>query len=219
MKLESRHPRPSRRPRAAGFTLIEVLTVILIIAILAAVLVTQLRDSEQASRVQTTTQLLAKLEAAIKSYENDQGSSPPSSFTSAQEVANDGDNVGIEALVVALWSKKYEAGGLLEDVRDQLINMDGDSSPKQLTDFGTRELLEIPDAFGNPLAYIERSDYGVGNRNYLTLGEEGEVRSAATAFKNPRTGQYYQAQTFQLISAGLDGAFGTEDDITTFDRD
>jgi len=209
------------RPRRAGFTLIELLTVILILSILAAVLVTQLRDSEQASRVQLTTQLLAKLEAAIRSYQNDEGGCPASSFSAAQEVSNDGENVGIEALVVALWSKKYEAGGLLEDERDKLVNVDGDSAPKQLTDFATRELLEIPDSWDNPVAYIERADYGVGSRVYLTLDNDTgeELRSTPTAYKNPRTGQYFQAQTFQLISAGPDARFGTEDDITTFDRE
>jgi len=204
----------------AGFTLIEVLAVLLILSILVAVLVVNLRDSEGAAKIQIARQQLTKLEAAVKHYENEFGAAPASSFQPAQEVANDGLNVGIEALVVALWSKKYEAGGLLPDVRDALANTDADRSPKQLTDFDSRDLLEIVDPWHNPIAYIERTDYPVTNRRYRTVEAESgeEIESAPVAFKNATTGQYYSAQGFQLISAGPDGRFGTDDDITSFER-
>jgi prepilin-type N-terminal cleavage/methylation domain-containing protein len=204
----------------AGFTLIEILAVILILGILATILLTQLGGAEEAVRVQTTAQRLAKVEAAIEHYAREFGGYPPSSFQGDQEVANDGTNVGCEALVVALWSRKWDAGGLLGEVVDALVNTDEDSSPKPQTDFGNRALLEIPDDWGNPIAYIERTDYGVTGRPYLTYdGETGvELESAPVAFKNSRTGLFYQAQKFQLVSAGPDGEFGTEDDITTFER-
>jgi prepilin-type N-terminal cleavage/methylation domain-containing protein len=205
----------------AGFTLIELLAVILILAILVTVLIVNLRDSEAAAKVEVARQELAKLEAAVKAYQNEFGAAPPSSFGPGQEVANDGLNVGIEALVVALWSRKYEAGGLLGDVRDQLENTDSDRSTKQLTDFETRELLEIVDPWGNPIAYLERADYAVTSRRYRTVETETgeELESVPLAFKNPATGQYYAAQGFQLISAGPDGVFATADDVTTFERD
>lgn len=217
------HPTPSPRgtPRAAaGFTLIELLAVLLILSILVGVLVVMLRDTEAGARTEVARQQLMTLETAIRSYQNEFGAAPPSSFVPAQEIGNDGTNVGNEALVVALWSRKYEAGGLLADVRDQLVNTDGDRSTKQLTDFDTRELLEIVDPWENPIAYIERSDYAQSNRRYLTYEPDGrQVESVPLAFKNPSTGQYYNAQGFQLISAGPDGLFGTEDDITPFTRD
>lgn len=210
-----------RALRSAGFTLIELLAVLLILTILVAVLVINLRDVQGATEVQVTKQLLTKVGAAIDNYANENGGAPPSSFQAGQEVGNDGTNVGIEALIVTLFSKKFEAGGLLNDVRDQLINSDGDRSTKQLTDFDSRELLEIADQWNNPIAYIERSDYGASNRAYLTTDTETQeqVRSVPVAYKNPTTGQYYAAQGFQLLSAGPDGRFGTEDDITSFERE
>jgi prepilin-type N-terminal cleavage/methylation domain-containing protein len=211
---------PRSAPSSAGFTLIEILAVMLILAILVAVLVTQLRDTEAAVQSQVAEQQLDVLESAIKSYQNENGRAPPSSFEPGQEVGNDGLNVGNEALVVALWSKKYEAGGLLSDVRDKLANTDGDRSTKQLTDFDTRDLLEIVDPWDNPIAYIERSDFGQTNRRYLTSDPEGNrLESVPLPFKNPTTGQFYNASSFQLISAGPDGSFGTEDDITPFERE
>lgn len=211
----------SRARQSAGFTLIEVLAVLLILSILVAVLVTQLHDSQSAVLMDNARNQLRILGSAIQSYQNEFGAAPPSSFTPAQEVGNDGTNVGNEALVVALWSNKYEAGGLLAEVRDQLVNTDGDRSTKQLTDFDTRELLEIVDPWENPIAYIERSDYGQTNRRYRTYDVESkqEVESVPLAFKNPTTGQYYNAQSFQLISAGPDGRFGSADDITPFERE
>ena len=209
-----------RRDRA-GFTLVELLAVILILSILVWALTKGLFEAMGTTKLQTTRQLLAKLGAAAEHYQREQGKYPPSSFEPGQEVANDGRNVGIEAFVVAMFSKKFEAGGLLEDVRDTLVNTDADSSPRQLTDFATRELLEVPDAWGNPVAYLERTDYTATNRRYLTLEAETsqEVESAPVAFKNARTGQFHAAQTFQFISAGEDGRFGTDDDITTFERE
>lgn len=208
-----------RNARRAGFTLVELLAVILILSILTFALVKGLSEGMGATKVSTTRQLLAKLGAAAEHYQREMGKYPPSSFESAQEVSNDGLNVGIEAFVVALFSKKFEAGGLLEDVRDQLVNLDVDTSARQLTDFGTRELLEVPDAWGNPVAYIEKSDYSVSNRRYLGFdaktGEEQE--SVPLPVKNPRTGQYVAPTSFQFLSAGADGRFGTEDDVTAFE--
>jgi len=213
------NPRPAAR--SAGFTLIELLAVLLILSILVYVLITNLRDAEGTAKLEIARQGLSQLGAAVNSYQSENGAAPPSSFVPGQEVANDGTNVGIEALVVTLWSNKYEAGGLLNDVRDKLINSDGDRSSKQLTDFATRDLLEISDPWGNPIAYIEKSDYALTNRRYLTTESENgaQVESVPLAYKNAATGQYYAALGFQLISAGPDGRFGTEDDVTSFQRE
>jgi len=212
---------PTQLRTRAGFTMIELLAVLLIISILVVVLMVTLRDTKKATEVELTKTLLLKLEAAAKHYQNDNGAAPLSSFQAGQETSNDGLNVGIEAFVVAMWSKKYEAGNLLAEVRDQLVNTDGDRSTKQLTDFDTRDLLEIPDPWGSPIAYIERTDYALTNRRYQTYDvETGEpIETVPTAFKNKATGQYFAAQSCQFISAGPDCRFGTEDDITAFQRE
>ena len=210
----------SRTPSRAGFSLIELLAVIFILGILTAVLVSQLSDSEAAVRVSETRGELEQLEAALETYYNDKGDYPPSRFTPKQQVANDGENVGVEALVVALWSEGYEAAGLLGEQAEKLVNTDYDQSAQGLTDFATRDLLELADSWENPIAYLHKNDYDTPNRVYVTLdpvtGEE--QRTTPTAFRNPTTGRYYNNASFQLISAGPDALFGTEDDITNFDR-
>jgi len=211
----------SRAKGRVGFTLIELLAVIVIIGILATVLISQFGSVEAIAEVETTRQDMAKLEAVLNAYAGDFGMFPPSHFTSEQEVVNDGTNIGAEALVCALWTKGYEAGGLLEDVVNKLVNTDQDASSKRLTDFETRSLLEIPDAWDNPIAYIRADYYEVTNRAYVLVDPKtGEVvHSTPVAYKDKTTGRYYNHLSFQLISAGLDGRFGTEDDLTTFGRD
>ena len=210
-----------RAAELRGFTLIELLAVIVIIGILATVLVNQFGSVEAAAEVETTRQDMAKLEVVLDAYADEFGAYPPSHFTSEQEVVNDGTNIGAEALVVALWSEGYEAGGLLEDVVNELVNTDDDASSKRLTDFETRSLLEIPDAWDNPIAYIRNDDYEVTNRAYVLVEPKtGEiVHTTPVAFKDKTTGRFYNNRSFQLISAGLDGRFGTDDDLTSFARD
>ena len=64
------------------------------------------------------------------------------------------------------------------------------------------------------IAYIHRRDYEKPV-TYITvsaktgLEEEAQVKAVI----NPQTGDPYNKQTYQLISAGPDGVFGTSDDI------
>jgi len=202
-----------------GFTLIELMAVLLIISILASILVVNLAGAQESTEIQNTRQKLVSLEAVIEDYNNNrQGDYPSSSFSVESGESNEGTNVGNEALVVAFFSDGWEAGGALPNLADELINVDGDRSGRKLTDFDTRELLEIADAWDNPIAYIHSREYDIKPRAYLTYSpKDGEqITSFPKPFKNETTGRYYQARRFQLISAGPDGAFGTEDDITNF---
>jgi prepilin-type N-terminal cleavage/methylation domain-containing protein len=206
--------------RDSGFTLIELLAVILILGILAALLLTTLGSSTEAVERGATEHRLHELEGALGDYFNEFGDYPPSTFSAEQGVSNDGTNVGAEALVVALWSKGWEAGGHLGNLAHELVNVDQDQSASALTDFAARELFEIPDAWGNPVAYLHHRDYPGSPRPYLTLdpGTGEELHGLVRAAKDEKLGRYYQNATYQLVSAGPDGRFGTEDDLANFAR-
>ena len=202
-------------PRA-GFSLLELLAVILILGILAAALVRVLGQEEHVVRSKVARTQLAELSAAIDAYERRFGSYPPSRFASEQGSLPNALNLGVEALVVALWSRGYEAGG--HYASEDLANVDGDRSTKHLTDFPDNQLFELVDPWGNPIAYVSGVDYGEP-QTYLTAdGETGElVESEVRARVDATTRRFHRHARFQLLSAGADGLFGTDDDVANFD--
>ncbi len=204
--------------RRAGFTLIEILAVLVILAILVSILVTSLGGAEDATLEGLTEGYLMQLSTALDEYEHEFGDYPLSTLGDEAGLKVNGTNMGAEALVVAPWSDGWEGGGGLSE--DDLGNTDGDQSVKQVTDFGNKQLFELLDHWGNPIAYFHNADYG-STQIYQTYDPiSGEaVESTVKARKNAMTGRYQQPQRFQLISAGIDGEFGTADDIGNFKRE
>lgn len=207
--------RAPRRPRA-GFSLIELLAVIVILGILIAFLVPRLGGAADVARIRKCESDLNILAAAIGEYETEFGRYPRSAFDPAWGPPPNATNIGIECLVIALWSPDWDGTNLPEDA---LANTDGDRLKKSLTTMPTPELLEIIDPWENPIAYFERADYTREDR-YATIDPDtgDALESIAKALVNPTTGRAYEPSSFQLISAGPDGAFGTDDDVTNFGR-
>jgi len=197
--------------RRSGFTLIELLAVLVILGILIAVLVPRLVGATDAARARLQRAEFVKLDGALGEYEHQFGDYPPSSFLEEWGPPPNDTNTGCEALVLSLWSPKW-AGSTIP--ADHLVNTDDDRTKKPLASFPKPDLLELADSWGNPIAYFHRRDYGKKEK-YLTKNNLTGEHSEATviARKDPVTGLYYNANRYQLISAGLDGEFGTEDDI------
>jgi prepilin-type N-terminal cleavage/methylation domain-containing protein len=198
----------------AGFTLIELIAVLAILSILAFFLYTNLGDAQGAAKQSLTEAQLRQVEAACSEYENEYGDWPGSTFTDGDGAPPNELNLGSEALVVAFWSEEWQGGGLDEDA---LVNTDGDVSRKQLTTFGVRDLFELADQWENPIAYFHHRDYGRVDV-YVTWDPDTgeEVESSVVALKSDKTGRWAKPRGVQLISAGADGRFGTEDDLTNF---
>lgn len=206
------------RSRARGFTLIEILAVILILSILVTILVTSLGSAEDATLEGLTEAYLRQLGTALDQYENEFGDYPGSQLGEEAGLKLNDANLGAEALVVALWSEGWEGGGGLSE--DDLVNTDGDKSTRSLTDFGTRDLFELADRWGNPIAYFHKTAYGT-SQLYVTYDPvSGEpVESFVKAVQNRKTQRYHNPNGFQLLSAGVDGVFGTDDDLGNFRRE
>jgi prepilin-type N-terminal cleavage/methylation domain-containing protein len=202
------HGSPLRR---AGFTLLELLAVLVIIGILIAVLLPRLAETTDVARERIARAWLNQVEAAISVYEDHFGDFPPSQFAEKWGAAPNATNVGAEALVLSMFSSEWSGGDLPEE---KLVNTDGDESKKPLARIAGSGLFEVKDEWDNPIAYVHRRDYEK-TFAYVTFDTAtGEPREGVVrARKNPETKGFYNPGKYQLISAGLDGEFGTDDDL------
>jgi hypothetical protein len=125
-------------------------------------------------------------------------------------------NLGSELLVISLLAPGRPDPGIADE---RLGNTDGDSARKSLTSLPLPALYEIVDQWKNPIVYIHRSDYDQVFE-YQTLPADGsEWTQSVHAKKNPKTDAYYNHTSFQLLSAGPDGEFGTNDDIANYEEE
>jgi len=194
--------------RSAGFTLIEMLAVILILSILMGVLLTSMFGARQTANEQLTKARILQIDAALGSFEGETGDYPPSRLDDALSASGAALNRGIEALVVTIFAPGFDGLGLSDDL---LGNVDGDSAKGE-------QLFELVDLWDNPIAYFRRNDYGQP-QTYLSFDTQTgeELEQEVQARKSHKTGRWAKRQSFQLISAGADGHFGTEDDIGNFE--
>lgn len=201
--------------KRAGFSLIELLAVIVILGILAAFLVPRLAGLGDATRASITRTQISVIESAIREYENETGDFPRSSWKDEWGGVPNGINLGAEVLFVSLWAESYGGVTIKED---ELVNSDGDEARKNLTTLGSRALFELRDQWDNPIAYFHRRDYDRGDL-YLTYDPESgeEYEDSVKARVSSKTKSPHNPRSFQLISAGPNGVFGDEDDIANFD--
>jgi len=202
--------------RNAGFTLIEMMAVILILTILVAFLVVRLAGADDTVRQQNTRAFIAQIEASIEEYSQERGDFPPSTFPKDLDPRPSRTNMGAEMLVISLFPADGSWRGLALP-EDRLVNTDGDDTKRSLTKFPNSTVFEIADDWGNPIVYLHRRDYETG-ADYVTLdGTTGEsLEARVVGATNSVTGAPYNDARFQLVSAGPDGQFGTEDDIGNF---
>jgi general secretion pathway protein G len=72
------HSKSANRPRHAGFTLIEVLIVVVILGVLAGVVVVNVMDNPDKAKVVAAKSDISSITGALKIYRLDKGSYPPS---------------------------------------------------------------------------------------------------------------------------------------------
>lgn len=206
------------RASRAGFTLVEILAVIIIIAVLVAFLIPNLLAGRDSVDIGATKTFLDQVSSEIESYERQEGKFPASTFPKDMDPKPSTTNMGIEALVIALMPAdgSYNAAAAYDD---KLCNTDSDNTKRSLTRFTSADAFEIKDSWDNPIAYLHRRDYEKGCA-YLTFVEDEAdfLEQKVTAAVNPTTGDPYRLDSFQLLSAGPDGLFGTDDDIGNFSR-
>lgn len=204
------------RVRARGFTLLELLIVIVILSILASLLLWGVTAAIRASKSSLSAGVVRSITEALESYKSQFGDYPPSSLDRLKVKLPNDTNNGIEALVACLETKK--GGGPFYHAPDEglWVNRDRDKVKKIPTDwiFGDTQLFELQDGFGNVLWYIHHSDYEKPEKYHLrVVSEEGGKKLKVKVYRNETTKTFCNPGRFQLVSPGADGVFGTDDDI------
>lgn len=97
----------STRPRPSGFTLIEVMVVVAILGILAALIVPKIMSRPDQARVVAARQDIASLVQALKLYRLDNKRYPSTEQGLAALVARAGSGGYIEKLPLDPWGKPY----------------------------------------------------------------------------------------------------------------
>jgi prepilin-type N-terminal cleavage/methylation domain-containing protein len=222
--------RPAARARIGaprrlerGFTLIELLVVMAILATLAGLGLVGIPAMMRHGKKTAVQNYLTILSANIETYkQTGQGAYPPSTLGEYAGVGNisNFENAGIESVVLCLRSRALSAPIVdLESMKEMTYaNVDGDQTAVQLVSGGAKELWEILDPWGTPLAYFHSSDYGRAAEIGRVTGPQGQPIKVVP-WSNPKLKTFYQSTRFQLISAGPDFVFNTEDDITNFERE
>ncbi|OHB76919.1 MAG: hypothetical protein A2Z34_01045 [Planctomycetes bacterium RBG_16_59_8] len=193
------------RRSAAGFTLIEILVVLLVISILASLVLVSVVSSVDTSRITSTRTMIEQLNASVGRYETIYRDFPPTSLRRRGIAMPNGVNTGIESLLVCLMSKE-KGGPYYTPSEESLSNHDKDRLAKTPPDwyFGDADLREICDMWGQPFVYFHFRDYEKPENdiaNY-TFGEQSAVCKPQ---KSEKTKMHHRPGKFQIWSIGPNG--------------
>ena len=199
----------------AGFTLIELLIVIGIIATLAAVLLPRILDTDNVAKGTATEARMLQLNDACNNFNRAMGYYPPDNFQYLKKgngpawKKDNGQNTGIESMLVMVSQNKKE-GTDLSGLSDFFVNTDADQNGAPVPMLGgISGRMELADGWGTPLVYWTKLSM---SKPQLVVPYDGDAPISVTA-KKRADGTYYGGSKFQILSAGKDLTFGTDDDI------
>jgi prepilin-type N-terminal cleavage/methylation domain-containing protein len=247
-------PQDGSSGRRGGFTLVELLAVIMIIALLAALVTPAVMRARNSARNAAIKAEIDMLHMAIMNYKNEYGSFPPAySGTAATDPAakhilrNFPRTTNIAAEVTVAPNPGNAIVGWLGGYSENPTAPVSGGSRRRLFDFdqsrtGSGINVYFPSgAKGSPYIYLNGSAYGLFDKSTgttskgwpassatYTAGNDSiaipsgayyptRVPTSASAADWTNTSQpYFNPDTFQILCAGADGEFGTDDDLSNF---
>ena len=220
-----------------GFTLVELLVVIIIIAILAALAVPAVMRATTAAQNARIKTEIDMLHQAIMQYKNEYGSFPP-----CVDVPTGAIYKHVQRIFPRMLASNFNAAGAAEiqpntslykwlsgyasDDPTNPLNPNG--KPKKMFDFDATRVASnqftAPSKPGSPYIYIDSAHYPFYDATASAPG--GPFGGVYYSHRVPTklapknfidaSQPYANADTFQIISAGRDEKFGTDDDMSNF---
>jgi prepilin-type N-terminal cleavage/methylation domain-containing protein len=238
------------RPAPSGFTLVELLVVIMIIAMLAGLVVPAVMRSQSAARNARIKAEIDMLHMAIMNYKSEYGSFPPCSddlsastglatrhlqrlfprCSTAYAQLTTTMSGKTPAQINPTNSLSFWLSGYTSDPTLPLTS----GSRKKLFDFDTSRLNSSTGAYwptgkrGSPYIYIDSGNYltypyvtsglslACAQRVPTTPPSASDASAFATASGSATSPAFANADTFQILCAGSDETFGTDDDLSNF---
>lgn len=224
----------SAPPARTAFTLVELMVVLAIIAALAALITPALLNSRTAARNAAIKAEIDSLHMALMNYRNEYGNFPPcadANPTAAGPPITSAAQAHLKRIfprctTVSGTSGQFQSATAITPANalaSWLLGYTGNpTSPlapaadrKRLFDFDdTRVVAGAYAPVGKPLSpyvYINAAQYAQQAATPLVLGS-GTYRPVVRAGGS----SYFNPDTFQILCAGLDEQFGTDDDLSNF---
>jgi len=235
----------THNPSPRGFTLVELLVVIGIIALLAALVTPAVMQAQVAARNAAIKVEIDMLHMAIMNYKNEYGSFPPAisdiSSSTDPAVAHLARlfprcSVGPAQLLAAfpaaaspktvtsMNAMSYWLSGYTDDPTAPLSS--SGLSRKKLYDFDMSRIDQTTGAYfpsgkkSSPYLYLNSSLYSANA--YAGGSTPNAMKQTSlgdtTPFYNTgsETDAFFNADTFQILCAGRDEVFGNDDDLSNF---
>ena len=220
-----RQPCPKPGVAGTGFTLIELLVVVAVLGTIMALILPRLFSTGVSAQINACSVAIKDLAGVARSHDTETGDFPRDSlalFPREFKVKVDKTNPGIEAFLIDLALARTPSGTTyLDDLRSSgnLCNQDEDKAGALLGYLESMEQYEVQDPWGGVLVYFHHRGYGTAQEVSDPLGAAGSGETVTVkAVTDPTTGRYYEPHRFQIISAGPDMEFGTDDDIHNFKK-
>jgi len=197
-----------------GFTLVELLVVLVILSLLLTVGVKSFSGWIDQGYVTETVARITHVELLLDQHYTRMGDYPSSRLDDYGIKVRNMLNEGSEALVLGLAHKDNPGRSIDEKY---LMDLEQDVADKNITTYGKPSLLELVDAWDNPIVYFRYDDYG-RQQEYEFVEASTSVSEIVNvkAETNSMTGSYHAKNSFQLRSAGPDGIYGNDDDIASY---